>query len=491
MAKPGASAPSGHPHRRRRLRRPLHRAAAAAEAEPRAGRDHRRRPPAAHDLPAVPARGGGRLGRAAARRRAAAPHPAALPGDHRRGHRAEPRGEAGADRAGRGPAVRALLRRPRGGAPGRSRARCRSPGWPSTASASRPSARPSTCATTCWPGWTPPAPPTTRRCGSGRSPSSSSAAATPASRRSPSSRTWRATPSSATTRGCRSRTCAGSSSRRPAGSCPRSARTWRAYTVEQLLRRGMDVKLNTRLESISDGGVVSSATARSSPATPSSGRRASSRTRCWRRPTCRSTSAAGSLRGDPAGARACPTRGPRATAPPCPTSPRRPGATTAPNAQHAVRQAKLLADNIVAGAPRRASRCPTGTSTSGSVASLGLYKGVAQVYGVKLRGFPAWFMHRTYHVSRVPTFNRKVRVVADWTLALFFRREVVSLGQLQDPRREFVFAANTGKPGQLPPPRRRRRPTRPPAPRCTRPSGWCQAADRGSPPSALWRRRVL
>ena len=55
-------------------------------------------------------------------------------------------------------------------------------------------------------------------------------------------------------------------------------------------------------------------------------------------------------------------------------------------------------------------------------------------------------MHRTYHVSRVPTFNRKVRVLADWTLASLFRREVVSLGQLQDPRREFVFAANTGRP---------------------------------------------
>ena len=89
----------------------------------------------------------------------------------------------------------------------------------------------------------------------------------------------------------------------------------------------------------------------------------------------------------------------------------------------------------------------------GSVASLGLHKGVAQVYGVKVKGWPAWFMHRSYHVSRVPTFNRKARVVADWTLASLFRREVVSLGQLQDPRREFVFAANTGRAGQLPPPR--------------------------------------
>ena len=77
----------------------------------------------------------------------------------------------------------------------------------------------------------------------------------------------------------------------------------------------------------------------------------------------------------------------------------------------------------------------------GSVASLGLYQGVAQVYGVKLRGFPAWFMHRTYHVSRVPTFNRKARVIADWTLALLFRREVVSLWSIHDPAAEFEKAA--------------------------------------------------
>ncbi len=78
---------------------------------------------------------------------------------------------------------------------------------------------------------------------------------------------------------------------------------------------------------------------------------------------------------------------------------------------------------------------------AGSVASLGLHRGVAQIYGRKLRGFPAWFMHRTYHLSRVPTFNRKVRVLIDWTLALFFRREITSLGALSHPREEFEFAA--------------------------------------------------
>ena len=82
----------------------------------------------------------------------------------------------------------------------------------------------------------------------------------------------------------------------------------------------------------------------------------------------------------------------------------------------------------------------------GSVASLGLYKGVAQVYGIKLKGFPAWFMHRTYHMNRMPTFNRKVRVVVDWTLALLFKREVVSLGRLHSPREEFLRASEPAPP---------------------------------------------
>jgi NADH dehydrogenase len=120
-------------------------------------------------------------------------------------------------------------------------------------------------------------------------------------------------------------------------------------------------------------------------------------------------------------------------------------ATTSPSAQHAVRQARRLAQNIVAdlrGEPIE----PYEHRYAGSVASLGLHKGVAEVYGVKLRGFPAWFMHRTYHLSRVPTFNRKARVVADWTLALFFRREIVSLGSFADPKAGFRSVAESGEP---------------------------------------------
>jgi NADH dehydrogenase len=122
-----------------------------------------------------------------------------------------------------------------------------------------------------------------------------------------------------------------------------------------------------------------------------------------------------------------------------------PNAMTSPSAQHAVRQAKVLATNLLAfmrGQPLR----PYEHAYIGSVASLGLYKGVAEVWGIRVRGIVAWFMHRSYHLSKMPTFNRKARIVADWTEALLFRREVVALEQLHEPRAEFVRVAGATAP---------------------------------------------
>ncbi|SEG12493.1 NADH dehydrogenase [Thermomonospora echinospora] len=116
------------------------------------------------------------------------------------------------------------------------------------------------------------------------------------------------------------------------------------------------------------------------------------------------------------------------------------GQFCAPNAQHAVRQSKVLADNIVRSLRGKTLK-PYVHNSVGSVAGLGLYKGVAHVYGIKVKGLAAWFLHRTYHVSRVPTLNRKVRVLADWTLALVFKRETVSLGSIEQPRAEFELAS--------------------------------------------------
>ncbi|MFF9913209.1 NAD(P)/FAD-dependent oxidoreductase [Streptomyces sp. NPDC013457] len=128
-----------------------------------------------------------------------------------------------------------------------------------------------------------------------------------------------------------------------------------------------------------------------------------------------------------------------------------PGAECAPNAQHAVRQTKVLAENVAAslrGQPLK----EYAHSYAGSVASLGLHKGVAHVYGRKLKGYPAWFMHRAYHLSRVPTFNRKARVLAEWTLSGLFKREIVSLGSLEHPRAEFELAAAPPPPKNGPKP---------------------------------------
>ncbi|MCU1666120.1 MAG: hypothetical protein JWR58_6185 [Pseudonocardia sp.] len=124
-----------------------------------------------------------------------------------------------------------------------------------------------------------------------------------------------------------------------------------------------------------------------------------------------------------------------------------PEAKTSPSAQHAVRQAKVLADNIVAHLRGRVLT-KYKHAYAGSVASLGLYKGVAEIYGIKLRGIVAWLMHRTYHVSRMPTWNRRIRIVVDWTGALLLGREVVALGQINDPRAEFNRVANPTPPAQ-------------------------------------------
>ena len=53
--------------------------------------------------------------------------------------------------------------------------------------------------------------------------------------------------------------------------------------------------------------------------------------------------------------------------------------------------------------------------------------------GLRLRGFPGWFVTRTYHLFQLPLVSRKLRVVADWTVALFFRRDIAELSMLGRP----------------------------------------------------------
>ena len=119
-----------------------------------------------------------------------------------------------------------------------------------------------------------------------------------------------------------------------------------------------------------------------------------------------------------------------------------PNAVCPPNAQHAVRQAMLLSKNIMT-AIRGGTPKDYFHKNLGSVASLGIHKGVADTFNVKIKGYPAWMMHRAYHISRMPTFNRKVRIGLDWLVAALFRREVIALGQINDPKADFDRASRS------------------------------------------------
>lgn len=114
-----------------------------------------------------------------------------------------------------------------------------------------------------------------------------------------------------------------------------------------------------------------------------------------------------------------------------------PGGLTVPNAQHAVRQGKRLAANLVADLRGRRVKQYVHHSL-GVVATLGLGRGVFQYRRLVIKGFLAWLMHRGYHVLAVPTWERKMRVLLVWLSAALFGRDIVSLQSVQQPRAAFT-----------------------------------------------------
>jgi NADH dehydrogenase len=106
-----------------------------------------------------------------------------------------------------------------------------------------------------------------------------------------------------------------------------------------------------------------------------------------------------------------------------------PGRFDPPTSQHALRQARRLTKNLAG------ERRPYRYKTLGEVATLGRYKGIANVFGFPIKGFLGWWITRTYHLYQLPLVSRKLRVVTDWTVALFFRRDIAELGVLEQPRK--------------------------------------------------------
>jgi NADH dehydrogenase len=197
------------------------------------------------------------------------------------------------------------------------------------------------------------------------------------------------------------------------------------YAAEQLTRRGIDIRVSTTLEAVephaavlSDGDRILTSTvvwttgARANPLVAQFGLPLDDRGRIRVEPTLR-------VEGHPH----VWALGDCAAVPNAATDEADP-----PTSQHALRQARRLAKNL-RGEPK-----PYRYRTLGQVATLGRHKGIADVLGVKLRGFPGWWVTRTYHLYQLPTFARKLRVVTDWTVALLFRRDIAELGQLGHPR---------------------------------------------------------
>jgi NADH dehydrogenase len=97
-----------------------------------------------------------------------------------------------------------------------------------------------------------------------------------------------------------------------------------------------------------------------------------------------------------------------------------------PLAQHALREAKVLAKNIAA-AIHNEELSPFVYHTKGTLAALGHYHGMGEIYGIKVKGFLAWWIWRSYYLMQMPRWSRRFRIMIDWTLALFFKNDIVQV----------------------------------------------------------------
>ena len=125
----------------------------------------------------------------------------------------------------------------------------------------------------------------------------------------------------------------------------------------------------------------------------------------------------------------------------CASIPMEGGGTYPMTAQHAIREGPVLAENIVAAMAGRPTK-PFHFKALGTMASLGARRGVAGLGGsFTLKGFPAWVLWRTYYLARLPGIDRRLRVTMDWTLGLFFPRDIAELRMASRPASR---AANDG-----------------------------------------------
>jgi NADH dehydrogenase len=110
----------------------------------------------------------------------------------------------------------------------------------------------------------------------------------------------------------------------------------------------------------------------------------------------------------------------------------RTGLPCPPTAQHALRQGRVAAHNIVAATGRCSAR-KFSFRTLGQMAAIGQRAGVADVLGVKFSGFLAWWLWRTIYLAKLPGWDRKVRVALQWTLDVIFSKDVTQYLTVRAP----------------------------------------------------------
>jgi len=112
--------------------------------------------------------------------------------------------------------------------------------------------------------------------------------------------------------------------------------------------------------------------------------------------------------------------------------PARKGHACPPTCQHSLRQGKRVARNVAAALGNGRKR-PFRYRTLGVFVDIGRYDAVASTAGIRWKGFPAWWIARSYHLAMMPGAKRKARLVTDWTTSLLFSRDASELGQLGHP----------------------------------------------------------
>ena len=125
----------------------------------------------------------------------------------------------------------------------------------------------------------------------------------------------------------------------------------------------------------------------------------------------------------------------------CAAIPTPDGKTYPPLAQFALREAKVLARNIVSTIRGGRGDEPFIYQTQGLLASLGRYNGIGRIRSLRIHGFFAWWVRRSYYLLQMPQWSRRLRIVIDWTVALLFRNDVVQL----DLNREAEWARQRGR----------------------------------------------